>query len=85
MVRAFLPERRRFSMDVRIQAEKAELFRKLHAGPRILALPNAWDAASARVLEEAGFPAMATSSAGVAFSLGYRTASAFRGMRCWRL
>jgi 2-methylisocitrate lyase-like PEP mutase family enzyme len=58
-------------MDVRIQAEKAELFRKLHAGPRILALPNAWDAASARVLEEAGFPAIATSSAGVAFSLGY--------------
>jgi 2-methylisocitrate lyase-like PEP mutase family enzyme len=58
-------------MDVRIQAEKAERFRKLHAGPRILVLPNAWDAASARILEEAGYPAIATSSAGVAFSLGY--------------
>ena len=58
-------------MDVRVQAEKAERFRKLHGGPRILALPNAWDAASARVLEEAGYPAIATSSAGVAFSLGY--------------
>ncbi len=58
-------------MDIRTQAEKAELFRKMHGGPRILALPNAWDVASARILEEAGYPAIATSSAGVAFSLGY--------------
>jgi 2-methylisocitrate lyase-like PEP mutase family enzyme len=58
-------------MDVRVQAEKAERFRKLHAGPRILALPNAWDVASARILEEAGYPAIATSSAAIAFSLGY--------------
>jgi 2-methylisocitrate lyase-like PEP mutase family enzyme len=60
-----------FPMDVRLQAEKAERFRKLHAGPHILALPNAWDVASARILEEAGHPAIATSSAAVAFSLGY--------------
>src|SRR3979490_2974966 len=58
-------------MDVRIQAEKAERFRKLHGGPNILALPNAWDVASARILEEARYPAIATSSAGIAFSLGY--------------
>ena len=58
-------------MDVRVQAEKAEQFRKMHVGPRILALPNAWDAVSARILEEAGHPAIATSSAAVAFSLGY--------------
>lgn len=58
-------------MELRVQAEKAERFRKLHAGPRILALPNAWDVASARILEEAGYPAIATSSAAVAFSLGY--------------
>jgi len=58
-------------MDARVQAEKAERLQKLHAGPRILALPNAWDVASARILEEAGCPAIATSSAGVAFSLGY--------------
>ena len=58
-------------MDVRAQADKADRFRKLHAGPRILALPNAWDVASARILEEAGYPAIATSSAGVAFALGY--------------
>ncbi len=58
-------------MDIRAQAEKAERFRKLHHGPRMLLLPNAWDVASARILEDAGYPAIATSSAGVAFSLGY--------------
>src|SRR5258708_30472066 len=58
-------------MDVRIQAEKAERFRRLHGGSNILALPNAWDVASARILEEARYPAIATSSAGIAFSLGY--------------
>jgi 2-methylisocitrate lyase-like PEP mutase family enzyme len=58
-------------MDVRAQAEKAEQFRKLHQGPRILVLPNAWDVASARILEELGYPAIATTSAGIAFSLGY--------------
>jgi 2-methylisocitrate lyase-like PEP mutase family enzyme len=50
---------------------KAELFRALHAGPAILVLPNAWDVVSARVFEEAGFPAIATTSAGIAASLGY--------------
>jgi 2-methylisocitrate lyase-like PEP mutase family enzyme len=52
-------------------SEKAEILRKLHQGPKILVLPNAWDAASARIFEEAGFPAIATSSAGIANSLGY--------------
>ena len=51
--------------------EKAEALRKLHAGPRALVLANAWDVASARLVEELGFPAVATSSAGVAFALGY--------------
>ncbi|HEX4595859.1 MAG TPA: isocitrate lyase/phosphoenolpyruvate mutase family protein [Bryobacteraceae bacterium] len=50
---------------------KAEILRKLHQGPRILVLPNAWDVASARIFEAAGFPAIATSSAGVANALGY--------------
>ena len=58
-------------MDVRVQAKKAEQFRKLHRGPHLLVLPNAWDVASARILEELGYPAIATTSAGVAFSLGY--------------
>jgi 2-methylisocitrate lyase-like PEP mutase family enzyme len=53
------------------QAEKGRRFHELHGGPKILVLPNAWDVASARIFEEAGFPAIATSSAGVAFSLGY--------------
>src|SRR2546430_3596379 len=58
-------------MNVRVQAEKAEQFRKLHHGPRMLVLANAWDVVSARILEECGHPAIATSSAAVAFSRGY--------------
>lgn len=58
-------------MDMRKQAEKAEKFRKLHHGPQMLLLSNAWDVASARILEECGHPAIATSSAAVAYSLGY--------------
>jgi 2-methylisocitrate lyase-like PEP mutase family enzyme len=55
----------------RNQAERARQFLELHRGPKILVLPNAWDVASARIFEDAGFPAIGTSSAGVAFSLGY--------------
>jgi 2-methylisocitrate lyase-like PEP mutase family enzyme len=58
-------------MNIKAQAEKAEKLRKLHHGPRILALPNAWDVVSARILEELDYPAIATSSAAMAFSLGY--------------
>lgn len=53
------------------QAEKAEYLRALHRGPDILVLPNAWDCASARIFECAGFSAIGTTSAGIAFSLGY--------------
>jgi 2-methylisocitrate lyase-like PEP mutase family enzyme len=52
------------------QKEKAGAFRKLHRG-KILILPNAWDVASARLFEDVGFPAVATSSAGMMVSLGY--------------
>src|SRR6202047_4208919 len=58
-------------MNMQAQAHKAELLRKLHAGPRILVFPNAWDVASARIVEELGFPAIATTSAGIAATLGY--------------
>ncbi len=58
-------------MDIRKQAQKAEQFRKLHHGPQMLVLANAWDVVSARILEECGHPAIATSSAAVAFSRGY--------------
>lgn len=51
--------------------EKAESFRRLHQGPDILLLPNAWDVASARIFEVAGFAAIGTTSAGIAASLGY--------------
>src|SRR5256886_6036926 len=51
--------------------EKAQAFRALHQEPRLLVLPNAWDVATARLLEDAGFPAIATTSAGIAWALGY--------------
>jgi 2-methylisocitrate lyase-like PEP mutase family enzyme len=51
--------------------DQAERLRALHHGPPILVLPNAWDAATARVFEAEGFPAIATTSAGVAAALGY--------------
>ena len=44
----------------------------MHAGPQPVILPNVWDAASARVFEDAGFGALATSSGAVALTLGYR-------------
>ena len=53
------------------QAEKAEAFRSLHDRRRVLVLPNAWDVPSARIFEDEGFPAVATSSAGLMVSLGY--------------
>ncbi len=58
-------------MPLKSQKEKAEDFRALHHGKRILILPNGWDVPSARVFEDAGFPAVATSSAGMLVSLGY--------------
>jgi 2-methylisocitrate lyase-like PEP mutase family enzyme len=58
-------------IDIEKQKAKAHAFRGLHHGPKILVLPNVWDVASALILEEAGFGAMATTSAGIAFSLGY--------------
>ena len=53
------------------QRERAEAFRRRHREGGILVLPNAWDVVTARVIEQAGFDAIATSSAGVAWSLGY--------------
>jgi 2-methylisocitrate lyase-like PEP mutase family enzyme len=53
------------------QRAKAEAFRQMHDRSRILLLPNAWDAASARIFEAAGFRAVATTSAGVAYTAGY--------------
>jgi len=57
--------------DIEKQRAQAIAFRTMHHGPKILLLPNVWDVAGARILEEAGFGAMATTSAGIAFTLGY--------------
>jgi 2-methylisocitrate lyase-like PEP mutase family enzyme len=58
-------------IDIEKQTAQAHAFRAMHHGPKTLVLPNVWDVASARILEEAGYGAMATTSAGIAFSLGY--------------
>jgi 2-methylisocitrate lyase-like PEP mutase family enzyme len=58
-------------MAMATQAEKADILLALHRGPEILVLANVWDCVSARIVEEAGFPAIATTSAGVANALGY--------------
>ena len=53
------------------QKKKAEALKALHLGKEPLVLPNVWDVASARIIEEAGLPALATTSAGVAFAHGF--------------
>jgi 2-methylisocitrate lyase-like PEP mutase family enzyme len=63
-------------MDRNRQKSMANSFRGMHLramdrGGKILLLPNAWDPVSARVFEEAGFGAIATTSAGIAFTQGY--------------
>ena len=52
------------------QQQKAETFRKLHQGPGAFVIPNPWDAGTAKILADLGFQALATTSAGFAFSLG---------------
>jgi len=53
------------------RANDAKAFHALHAGPGLLVLANAWDAQSARIVQEAGGAAVATSSAAVAWAHGY--------------
>lgn len=53
------------------QAALANGFRAMHRSPPALLLPNAWDAVSARLFEESGFRAVATTSGGLAWALGY--------------
>jgi 2-methylisocitrate lyase-like PEP mutase family enzyme len=54
------------------QVQRAESFRQLHRGPRLLLLANVWDPMSARIVEAAGYGAMATTSGGLAWALGYQ-------------
>ncbi|MGB7269452.1 MAG: isocitrate lyase/phosphoenolpyruvate mutase family protein [Albidovulum sp.] len=54
------------------QHEKYQRFKALHTGPDAFVMPNPWDAGSARILTTLGFDALATTSAGYAFSAGLR-------------
>src|ERR1700686_1247078 len=58
-------------MDKAEQAAKAEAFRALHRAPPLLLMANAWDAVTARIFEAEGFAAVATTSGGVSWALGY--------------
>ncbi len=57
-------------MNTPNQKIKAERFRDVHSAPEILVLPHAWDAASAKLFEQAGLHAVGTTGAGIAHSLG---------------
>jgi len=52
-------------------AARRRAFHALHDGPALFIIPNGWDVVSSRIFEDAGFPAVATSSAAVANALGY--------------
>ncbi|KZC15649.1 carboxyvinyl-carboxyphosphonate phosphorylmutase [Rhodanobacter sp. FW510-R12] len=58
-------------MDKQVQVDRAQALRRMHDRSTILLLPNAWDAGSARLFARRGFAAIATTSAGMAWSLGY--------------
>ena len=58
-------------MERSTQLERARAFRKMHQGPGLLLLPNAWDAVSAKLYEVEGFRAVGTTSAGIASALGF--------------
>lgn len=58
------------------QQQKFDRFAALHQGPGAFVIPNPWDAGSARILASLGFEALATTSAGYAFSVGKRDSSA---------
>jgi 2-methylisocitrate lyase-like PEP mutase family enzyme len=60
------------SLDRAETAERARVFRSLHQGERMLVLPNAWDVITARVFESGGFPAVGTTSFGIARAHGFR-------------
>ena len=57
--------------SIETRQQRTETFHRLHAGPAPLVLVNAWDAVSARIVERAGAKAIATTSAGIAWALGY--------------
>ena len=65
-------------LDPDTQRARAERFRDLHDGPGAFVIPNPWDIGSAHLLAELGFKALATTSAGFAFTLGLRDGAVTR-------
>jgi 2-methylisocitrate lyase-like PEP mutase family enzyme len=63
-------------MDTTERSRRGERFRQLHAGDEVLVLPNPWDIGTARLFANLGFHGLATTSAGLAFSLGRRDGDA---------
>src|SRR4029079_16040617 len=61
---------RRKIAPMNTQTIRGEAFAALHRRPTIFAIPNPWDAGSAKVLAALGFEALATTSAGLSFALG---------------
>ena len=57
-------------MNDATQVDKARRFLEMHRGPRPLILPNVWDPIGALLMQDVGFPAIATASAALAWSLG---------------
>ena len=58
-------------VNQKFQAEKAERFRSQHLDKKLLILPNIWDALGARIIQQLGFPSVATASVATALSNGY--------------
>lgn len=59
-------------MKTESQKKKAEIFLSLHTNGKFLLLPNIWNPIGARILEAKGFPSVATASAAISSSLGYK-------------
>jgi len=60
------------------QKEKAATLLSLHTGGRLLVLPNVWDPLGARILQAKGYPAIATASAAISASLGFKDGERIR-------
>jgi len=67
-------------MNSATQRRHTERFLELHRQPGAFVMPNPWDAGSARILEGLGYQALATTSQGLAFTLGYRDGHITREM-----
>jgi 2-methylisocitrate lyase-like PEP mutase family enzyme len=62
-------------VNQKVQFEKAEKFRAQHLDEKLLILPNIWDALGAKLIQQVGFPSVATASVATALSNGYRMES----------